>query len=275
MDSFRVKEDRCRKDGICAQVCPVRIIKGQAGEIPAIPDELRKRCIACGQCMAFCPTQACAAPGLAFEDLRKLRGELYPTPEQLEELVFARRSIRNFRETQVPREMLVRILDAVRFAPTGQNRQNIRWIVLESREETLTLVKLVIDWLMELPRKDPKLAEDMRASGFVRAWDKGVDLLTRGAPHVAIAVGKRGGELECFNAAAALTYLEILAQAHGLGCCWGGYLSSAFLHPAAEAIRDYLELKPDEQAYSAQMMGYPRFRAVSRPPRNPLRVTWK
>lgn len=274
MDSFRVKEDRCRKDGICAQVCPVRIIKCQAGEIPAMPDDLRKRCIGCGQCMAFCPTGACAAPGLPFEEIRVLRKDLYPAPEQLEELVFARRTIRNFRETPIPREMFVRLLDAVRFAPTAQNRQTIRWIVLESREETLALVELVINWLMELPQTDPDLAEKIHAAGFVRAWEKGLDIITRGAPHVAIAVGP-AEEFGCFDSAAALTYLEILAQAHGIGCCWGGYLSRAFLHPAANAIREYLELKPDERAYSAQMMGYPRFRAVSRPPRNPLRVIWK
>lgn len=274
MEFFRVKEDRCRKDGICAQVCPVGIIKAQPGEVPVMPEELRKRCLSCGQCMAFCPAQACAAPGAAFEDIMVLRRELYPAPEQVEELVYARRTIRNFRETPVPRDVLTRILDSVRFAPTGQNRQNLRWIVLESREETLHLVRLVIDWLMELPRTDPELAEKTRASGFVRAWDKGRDLITRGAPQVAILAGPHE-EFEYFDSAVALTYLEILAQAYGIGCCWAGCVSRAFAHPAAGAIREYLELGPEERAYCGQMMGYPRFKTVARPPRKPLRVTWK
>lgn len=274
MTPFRVDEARCRKDGICARVCPVRIIKGAAGELPSMRKEFVKRCIGCGQCMAFCPTQACAAPGQMYEDMRLLRKDLYPSPEQVEEFVFARRTIRTFREKPVPRELLTRILDAVRFAPTGHNRQNLRWIVLESREETLALVKLVIDWLIVLPDIDPDLAANIRASGFVRAWDQGLDIITRGAPQVAILAGPNV-ELEQYDAGSALTYLEILAQSHGIGCCWGGYLSRAFAHPGATAIREYLDVKPDEKLYSAQMLGYPRFTAVSRPPRKPLRVTWK
>lgn len=274
MEAFRVKEERCRKDGICIQVCPMHIIKAQPGEFPSVPEELRERCIACGHCMTFCPSQACAAPKLSFADARMLRKDLYPSPEQVEELVFARRTIRNFRETSVPRDLLVRLLDAVRFAPTGHNNQNLRWIVLESREETLVLVKLIIDWLIELPRHNPAKAEKMRAAGFVRAWDKGLDLITRGAPQVVILAGPHV-ELEHFDAASALTYLEILAQAHGIGCCWGGYLSRAFEDPTAGAIRDYLELQPEEKAFCAQMLGYPRFQSVARPPRKPLRVVWK
>ena len=55
---------------------------------------------------------------------------------------------------------------------------------------------------------------------------EGDDRLLRGAPHVAIAVTPAEyGWPE--DGAIALTYLELAAHAMGIGCCWGGYLTTA------------------------------------------------
>jgi len=271
---FRVDESLCRKDGICAKVCPERIIKGAVGEVPSVGEKFLGRCISCGQCMAFCPTRACVAPGVDPDDGRALRPEVYPTPEQVEELVFARRSIRNFKDATVPREVLFRILDAVRFAPTGKNRQPLRWIVTEGREKSRSLLELIIDWLRGLPETDPAMAERIHAAGVARAWDKGMDILSRNAAHIIIVVG-RDTYQDGLDALVNLSYCELLAQAHGVGCCWSGYLTRAFRHPSAGPVREFLGLLPGEAAFSALIAGVPQFRAVSRPPRNPVRVTWK
>ena len=275
MDSlFVVDETLCRKDGICAKVCPVRIIKARPGELPVMDEGMAKRCLACGQCMAFCPTEACVAPGLRGDDRRLLRPERIPSPDQVEELVFSRRTVRNFKEKAVPKETLVRILDAVRFAPTGHNRQSYRWIVLEDREKTVAFLEKMIDWLRGLPQTDPDLAKITHAEGVTRAWDKGVDILTRNAPQIAITVGP-DKEFDYIDGLVGLTYFEVLAHAHGLGCCWSGYMTRAFTHPAAKAVRDHLGVEPGDRAYSAQIVGYPKYRTISRPPRKPLRLTWK
>ncbi len=274
MNSFVVDRGRCRKDGICAEVCPVRIIRCSPGEYPVMIAGGEGRCIGCGQCMAFCPTKVCSAPGLSIDECGFLRRDLFPSPDQMEELVFARRSIRNYRDEAVPRETLARLLDAARYAPTAQNRQELRWIVLESRGQTVRLVHLALEWMRALPRTDPALAQAMRAEGLVKAWDNGVDLITRGAPQLAVAVAP-DGHWGPVDSAIALTYLELLAQAHKIGCCWGGYLCLAFQHQAGGEIRDFLGIAADEKAYGAQMMGYPRFMPFSRPPRKALRVTWK
>ncbi len=273
MNVFTVDHDLCRKDGICAQVCPVHIIDAEVGAYPSMDKHKAVYCIGCGQCMAFCPTQACAAPGLDRKDCQLLRPEHMPTAEQVEELVASRRSVRNFKNKNIPREQFESLLAAARFAPTAKNVQNLRWVVLESRQQVVKLAELVVDWMRTLLQIDPALNEGMHASGLVRAWERGVDVITRTAPHLAVVVAPQW-QWGRTDSAIAATYLELLAQAQGIGCCWGGYLCTALEHPAAQPVRDFLGIGPDEMAYAAQMMGYPLFKARVRPVRKDASVTW-
>lgn len=274
MNVFTVDHDLCRKDGICALVCPVHIIDAEVGSYPALDKHKAAYCIGCGQCMAFCPTQACSAPGLDQKDCQPLHPEQMPTAEQAEELASSRRSVRNFKNKDIPREQFERLIAAARFAPTAKNTQNLRWIVLESREQVVKLAELVVEWMRLLPQVDPKTDEAMHASGLVRAWERGVDVITRTAPQLAVVVAPqwRWGQVD---AAIAASYLELLAQAQGIGCCWGGYLCMAFEHPAAQPVRDFLGIGPDEMGFAAQMMGYPLFKAKVRPVRKQPDITWK
>ena len=110
MNPFTVDASLCRKDGICAKVCPIQIIDAKVSELPTMAAHKVKVCIGCGQCMAFCPANACSAPGLSSQDSQPLQPQNMPTPEQAEELIFSRRSVRTFRNKAVPRETLTRLL---------------------------------------------------------------------------------------------------------------------------------------------------------------------
>jgi len=274
MDPFIVDTTLCRKDGICAKVCPVRIIDGEAGAFPSMSPHKARVCIGCGQCMAFCPANACSAPGLSSQENLALRPQELPTAEQTEQLVFSRRSIRNFKKKPVPHELLERILDGARFAPTAKNTQQVRWIVLASREQTEKLAALVVDWLRELPQVDPEAARHAHAESLVRVWETGYDIITRGAPHLALIVAPKGN-FGATDAAIAASYLELLAHAHKVGCCWGGYVCIALGHPSAVKLRAFLGIEEHEQAYAAQMMGLAQFAPHFRPPRKALEVTWR
>ena len=273
MNSFIVDTELCRKDGICAKVCPIQIIDGNVGEYPSMSSHKVRVCIGCGQCMAFCPANACSAPGLSSQDSRPLRRELIPPAEQVEELVFSRRSVRNFKNKPVPRELLHRILDGARFAPTAKNTQELRWIVLETREQTEKLAALVIDWMRVLPEIAPATARDVHAESLVRAWEAGYDVITRTAPHLALIIAPKG-HWGPSDASIAAAYLELLAHGHNVGCCWGGYVCFAMGHPSAHVLRAFAGVKDDEQVYAAQMMGFPLLAPHFRPPRKALDVTW-
>ena len=274
MSHFVVDRDRCRKDGICARVCPVHIIQAAPGDFPAMNSHQEALCIGCGQCMAFCPTAACVAPGLDPAQCRPLRHDLQPAAEQVEELIFARRSVRVFKETPLPRDVLLRLLDATRFAPTAKNAQPLRWIVLESRPQTKRLAELVVNWMRRLPQEDANMARACHAEGLTRAWDRGTDVITRDAPQAAVAVAPADWHWGMSDAAIAAASLELTAQAHGVGCCWGGYVCLALRHPTGGEVRAFLGVGEQEAACAVQLMGRPLFKPHARPPRKPLDLTW-
>ncbi len=55
------------------------------------------------------------------------------------EAIQTRRSVRRFRPEMPPRELLERVVDAARFAPSWKNTQTARYIIVESPEKKETI----------------------------------------------------------------------------------------------------------------------------------------
>lgn len=59
MNLINVNEKLCLRCGLCARICPVRVIKlSEASHLPHPGVEAEKLCINCGRCVDRCPAQA-------------------------------------------------------------------------------------------------------------------------------------------------------------------------------------------------------------------------
>jgi ferredoxin len=56
MNLFHIDRQSCTKDGACAAVCPLRLISTQGDGYPVPIDGALEKCLACGHCVAVCPT---------------------------------------------------------------------------------------------------------------------------------------------------------------------------------------------------------------------------
>jgi len=131
-------------------------------------------CIACHNCEAICPHEALKFPNFYKVDRGRWTTEFdypahakgFPNPFQekeepsfaslapriteVERVIFRRRSNRVFKPDQIPKEVIERILEAGRFAPSAGNGQPWKFVVVRDRQlldelsaactKTLTLV---------------------------------------------------------------------------------------------------------------------------------------
>ena len=129
----KIIPETCQKCGLCADVCPNQIMEWVQGKEPGFRADRLSLCIQCGHCMAVCPTQSIIAGGLSYEK------DFFDLPMGgLRECDFfnfiaSRRSVRNFQDKPVPREMLQRIIDAVTLAPMGFPPHKVEVTVVQNR----------------------------------------------------------------------------------------------------------------------------------------------
>lgn len=144
------------------------------------------------------------------------------------DLVRARESVRSYApDRPVPREILERILEAGRLAPSACNLQPWRFIVVSSPEN---------------------LAR-------VRACYKGAWF--QDAPHILVVAGKRRDawtRRDGYNSletdlAIAMDHIILAAAAEGVGTCWIGAFDPAVLRQA-------LELEDGEEVFALTPLGY-------------------
>jgi nitroreductase/NAD-dependent dihydropyrimidine dehydrogenase PreA subunit len=274
MKFISVDRNKCNQDGICVSECPARIIVMDAKEGYPVPaSDFKDFCLKCGHCVSVCPADALHLDWLGPEECPPINKERGVTPEQAEQFLCGRRSIRTFKEKKVPRELIEKLLQVACAAPSARNQQPWHWIVIQDPAEIRKIAGMVIDAMRSVVQADPETARTMGFPRTVAFWDQGYDRICRGAPLLIISHADKNWMFGPEDTALALSLLDLYATSLGLGACWAGlvYKTVNVYPPLFEA----LSLPADHLAFGAMMIGYPKFKYRRIPVRNKPRVTWK
>jgi nitroreductase/NAD-dependent dihydropyrimidine dehydrogenase PreA subunit len=274
MSFITVNQEKCNHDGICVAECSTRIIRMDSKEdYPSPTPDFKNICLKCGHCVTVCPTGALSLDWLSPKDCKPIKQELAVTPEQAEQFLRGRRSIRAFKEKTVPRPILEKLLEIACSAPSAKNQQPWHWIVVQETAEVRRLAGMIIDWMRTVIQSNPEAAETMGFTRAVACWDEGYEHICRGAPHVIVAHADKNWRFGAEDCTLALSLLDLYATSLGLGACWGGYFYKAV--NAYPPLFEALGLPSDHLAFGAMMVGYPKFKYQRIPIRNRPRVAWK
>ena len=274
MNLITIDAEKCKRDGICVAECPVRllVLKPDAPTPVLVPgaDEI---CIHCGHCVAVCPHGALSHRDMQPESCPPVRPELTIRPEQAEHFLRSRRSIRTYKKAPVPKDVLSKVIDIARFAPSGHNSQPVKWIMIHDSAELHRLTGMVIDWMRYVCKEHPKMAQPLHMDAVIAGWEAGLDPVCRKAPHLIIACGDKTNPMAQTASIIALTYAELAAFSMGLGACWAGYFNAAatFWPPLQQA----LELPENHVCFGAMMLGYPQYAYHRLPRRKEADITWR
>lgn len=269
-----IDRDKCNKDGICAEECPVAVIRLPDGDgYPEMVPGGDQACLICGHCVAVCPHGALSHARAPIEDCPPLDKDLGIGPEQAVQFLRSRRSIRRYKDRPVEKDKIRRLIEIARYAPTGSNTQLVEWLAVTDKDEVNRLAGLVVDWMRESLEEDPQALGAPYMPLVVAAWDLGYDAVLRNAPALIAASAPEEARNGLVDLTLALSYLELAAPTLGLGTCWAGVLQGALLE--SPPVKKALGVPEDHPHHYALMIGYPKFKYFRLPERRPPKITWR
>ena len=159
----------------------------------------------------------------------------------VEKAIYERRTIRRFRQQNIPLETLKKLIDFARIAPSGNNVQAIEYIIVqkpETREKLFPLVK----WARLLPKEERTPEVGRKPTAYI------IILLNTN-------IKKSYYE---FDIGASVENLLLGAVKFGLGACWMGSIN-------AKKIRVLLEVPEFYEITHVISLGYPDEESVMEP----------
>ncbi len=187
--------------------------------------------------------------------------------------IFTRRSTRQLSPKVPDKELIEKVIEAGRYAPSGGNNQTTHFIVIADGKILAELAELVQAEFAQM-----ELSEDAYASlkHSVAAARKGGYAFHYNAPVLIVTANKIGYGNAMADSACALENMMIAANALDLGSCWINQLHWLDEDAAVRAYLYKLGLKEDETITGGLILGYS---AAGEPVRSELArtgnpVTW-
>jgi nitroreductase len=143
------------------------------------------------------------------------------------EVVKNRRSIRKYKPEIVPRETLLRILEAARLAPTWANMEGVRYVVVQEKYNVKNL-----------------------AEAIGQGWAKNAPMFI-----VVCIAPKNSGNANgigyyTVDAAICMEHLILAATNEGLGTCWIGHFDE-------QKVKQVIGIEKDERVIAVTPLGFP------------------
>jgi nitroreductase/Pyruvate/2-oxoacid:ferredoxin oxidoreductase delta subunit len=271
-----INQELCTNCDLCFKVCKSFTIIPLHGKATVVPEN-GLGCIGCGQCMAVCPQGAVAVTGrrLTPQDAVPLPPQAErATPEALEGLLFARRSVREFGEQEVEKEEIERMLGMAASAPMGIPPSDVGVVVVQGKGRVQEFAQDIMGvfgtWrrffnpvVFPLMRLFMKKADVEMMRDFVLpitklmmdARKEGADYLFYHAPcvllfHASPYADPVDGSIAC-------TYAMLAAASLGLGTCIIGTVAYALERD--QVLKEKWGIPPENKVAITMILGHPAF----------------
>ena len=151
----------------------------------------------------------------------------------IEDAIYKRRSIRRYKQDLIPTEILKKLIDYARIAPTSSNIQSIEYIIvtdLNMREKLFPL----LEWAGSLPVKEREPPIGQRPTAYIIVL-------------VNTKIKKRDVD---FDVGAAIENILLGAVKFGIGSCWIGSVDR-------EKIRELFKIPDHYDIKHVVSLGFP------------------
>ncbi|NHJ83899.1 MAG: 4Fe-4S dicluster domain-containing protein [Asgard group archaeon] len=291
LNKIIIDRDLCNGCEACIEICPRDCLTIDIDKKAIVNSSL---CHDCGHCISICPKKAIKHRYLPNEDYGLIEDKIdlaEVTGEKMYYFLKALRSTRKYKQKEVKKEILERLVDLVRYAPTGHHSQNVVITIITNPGEIQKIKDVfskvcydfikkadnpIITLIMKLIGKGGKVRKMKEASPrFIRminGFKEGIDYLFHGAPVIVIFHANKKSIVPADNCTIASDYMRIAAQAENLGSCYIGYLTQFARN--SKQIRKVIHLPQNHQVYQTIILGHPKHQFKTFVSRKSSKVQW-
>ncbi len=247
-------------------------------------------CNLCSHCLSVCAHDAILHDGLDHHQIRKT-DKSQINPEIYEQITRGRRSIRNYRDKQLPEDLISDIIGLVNHTPTASNSQHVEYIVITDKTVLKQVSAAIFNFstgIYYFTQKFPgnliyKFLKLFPASESISRYvdpmqyyidetAKGRDFILHNAPCLVLITAPKKEKFANENCNMAAANLMNYTYANGLGTCYIGFLN-IFLR-FSKKTRSLVRLPKNHTAYACIVMGYPSYRHANTASRKNPDIQW-
>lgn len=276
---LQINLDKCTRCGSCEKACPAFVIEftKETGPVEKNPST----CIECGHCVAICPVDAIIHSEMKIDDFASVDNPNF-SYDQLFTLIRNRRSTRRYKKEPLSDEHINKLLDSVRYIPTAENAQELKYLVIRNQEIIMdikrimaknmkmakNLLKILFFIKVFLPKKQ---RENVRVIN--QRWEKGgesgeEDPFLRNATTLIIIYAKKKNTLSLWDAGIASYNIMLTAESLGIGTVWNGV--HAILAGMMPAVKKTSKIPKGNKVLATICLGYPKLKYRKQVYRKPL-----
>jgi nitroreductase/NAD-dependent dihydropyrimidine dehydrogenase PreA subunit len=261
MPILGIDYEKCNNCQICINAC-WRYFRHDKEQKKIVFDDPNNLCDSCGRCVARCKSDA-----IIYENIGELLNfEEVKDPstlisyESMHKFMSSKRSMRGYKKKKVPKGDIKKVLDTMKYAPTGANIRTLKCTIISDDDQIKKLSDVVMDGI--IATNNPRYSER-----FIKARKQGIDTIFFNAPHVLIIHSRNPGDAT--NSTIAITYGMLAAQTLGLGSCWIG-LAHGVLSANKEAREKIAGIHGN--IWGVMIFGYPTQIYYKVPPRPDIKI---
>ncbi len=249
-----IDAEKCIGCGMCRNVCVAHNLEISNQKATTRMD----RCIWCGQCSAVCPKKAISMVGCGDGQVEKTQ-DIRLDPNDVLDTIRFRRSVRNFKDTAISKEIIGQILEAGRLIHTAKNLQDVCFVVLDKEKQRIEQMAVAMFRACK-PIADlfSPLARNNQINDSFFFFDAPIVI-------VILAKNKTNGILAAQN-------MEYVAEANGLGVLYSGFFTMAA--NASRKIKKAMGMPKGKKVAMTLVLGYPDVKYLRSTPHKELNVRY-
>ena len=247
--TIQIDKEKCIGCGLCESDCPAFHI-----EINEKKARIRENmCIGCGHCFAICPKAAITIDEYDLSQVEDVVSFESFDSEQFLKAIKSRRTMRQFKDKEIEKDKLDKILEAGRYSPTGANAQDVVFTILGSKQDEaekicVSLFRFGVGTAQKFSKELSNMVID---DNFFFKKAKTV-ILVSSKSHI-------NGPLAC-------GYMEMMAATMGIGTLYSGFFETCFA--LSPKLRRLIKLPKGHQLSACMVLGYPKVKYQRTAPRN-------